>query len=299
MVIGGDRDRMPRELPPDVAFQPARTVTDVFRALWPLRNVDVLHAHMTAAELPCALLKKRTGGRLVVTRHFAAPRGRTFGGRLAGRIVRRRIDRQLSISQFVADSIGEPSTVVYNGVAAADAASTDRGQIVAVMQRFEQEKNTATALRAWAGARLASDGWRLVLYGRGAERGQLEALAEQLKIDKSIEFAGFAAEPRRHLAAAAMLVATAPAEPFGLTVVEAMAEGTPVVAAEGGAHRETLGPDGCYFAPGDADGCAAAMRKLAEDLAFRMRYGTALRRRQQTLFTVAHQVDQLETAYRS
>ena len=34
---------------------------------------------------------------------------------------------------------------------------------------------------------------------------------------------------------------------FGLSVVEAMAHGLPVVAAEGAAHTETVGDDGMLF----------------------------------------------------
>lgn len=64
-------------------------------------------------------------------------------------------------------------------------------------------------------------------------------------------------------------------EPFGLTVVEAMACGRAVVmsAAGGAAELFTDGRDGLGVAPGDVSGLAAAVRRLAEDPAARERLG--------------------------
>jgi glycosyltransferase involved in cell wall biosynthesis len=251
---------------------------------------------MTAAELPAAVLKGRLGARLVVTRHFASARGRSMPRRLAAVAIRRRIDEQIAISRFVADSIGEPSTVLHNGVLSSDRLEP-RENAVLVLQRLQREKDTETAVRAWAVSGLGREGWRLLIHGRGAEERALRLLAADLGVGTSVEFGGFTDEPRVALASAAMLLATASAEPFGLAVVESMAEATPVIAADSGAHRETLGGDGRYFVPGDVDGCASVLRELASDPATRAQLGEALRIRQRVEFSVAHHVDRLEQIY--
>jgi glycosyltransferase involved in cell wall biosynthesis len=113
-----------------------------------------------------------------------------------------------------------------------------------------------------------------------------------------VRFAGRVADTDRLLAEAAVLLAPAPAEPFGLSVVEAMAHGVPVVAADGGAHRETVGEAGLLVPAGDAGAMAEALTALAGDLALRRAVGTRLRRRQQERFSLERHVDRLETLYR-
>lgn len=296
-VIGGDSAAMRAHLGKGVDHRPARTVPQVFRALRTSGRTDVVHAHMTAAELPAALLKRRLGARLVVTRHFAAPRGASTVGRLAARVIERRVDLQLAISQFVADAASSPCVVLHNGVRdSSDSAA--REHVVVMLQRLEREKDTATALRAWAASGVAAHGWQLVLHGRGSEQDALRALASELGIEDTVTFAGFTDDARDALRRAELMVATATAEPFGLAVVEAMAEGTPVLATKSGAHPETLGDDGAYFAPGDVAGCAAQLVRLTESAAERRTLGDRLRERQRSMFSITAHVDRLEAMYR-
>lgn len=297
-VIGGDPRRMRVELPAGVQHVPARTTLDVLRQLHRVTDADIIHAHMTAAEVPAAVLKGRA--RLVVTRHFAARRGRSLLGRLARSFVARRVDVQIAISHFVAEHVDGPSTVIHSGVrSAADPTPVDRAPIVLMLQRLEPEKDTATAIHAWAKSRLAEQGWQLLIHGRGSEQGMLETLASTLGVSHSVIFAGYTEDPYAALARASILLATTPAEGFGLTVVEGMAAGTPVVASSSGAHQETLGGLGVYFAAGDRAACAEALLTLSADDAGRASLGALLQNRQQALFSVGVHVDALEQLYTS
>jgi glycosyltransferase involved in cell wall biosynthesis len=294
VVVGGEPQRMRAELPDDIEHRPAATVREVARQLRSAGSFDVVHAHMTAAELPAALLKRKS--RLVVTRHFATPRGQSRTGRLAARYIERRMDAQIAISQFVADATDTPCTVIHNGVRPSEL-KVPREAAVVVLQRHEPEKDTATALQAWAHSGLARVGWRLLIYGRGSQTEELREMARGLRVTDSVEFRGFVEDSRAALAAAAVVVAPAPAEPFGLTVVEAMSVGTAVIAADGGAHRETLGSDGLYFPPGDVLKCAAQLHSLCADAEERARIGGSLRTRQRALFSIATHVTHLEEIY--
>lgn len=298
-VIGGNAGKMRAELPGGVEHRRGDTVVEVTRALWSVRRPDVVHAHMTAAELAAVLLRQRHRGRVIATRHFAAPQARSWPGRLARRVVAPRVDTQIAISRFVAEAATEPSLVIPNGVRPRLGPPADRQRTVLVLARLNPEKDTATALRAWAAAGLAESDWRLVVHGRGTQESALRALSAELGVADSVHFAGFVDDPRTELARAGMLLAAAPAEPFGLAVVEAMAEGTPVVAADGGAHPETLGEDGRFFPPGDADACARELVRLAADPALRADLGVRLQTRHQARFSLATHVDRLEEVYRS
>jgi glycosyltransferase involved in cell wall biosynthesis len=296
-VLGGDPKRMRAHLPATVDHHPAATIVDVARDLRMLPRQHVVHAHMTAAELPAALLKGRLGGRLVVTRHFPVPRGSTLPARLARPLIGHQVDVQIAVSRFVAAHVEGASTVIHNGVAASNRALSARENTVLMLQRLEPEKDTATALHAWARAGLARCGWRLVIHGRGGDEAALRSLAAELGIGASVEFAGFTDDPRAALARSGLLLATAPREPFGLAVVEAMAEATPVVAAAGGAHLETLGKAGAYFDPGNADSCAERLTHIAGAARERHAIGAALRDRQRAEFTVTGHADRLEAVY--
>jgi glycosyltransferase involved in cell wall biosynthesis len=205
---------------------------------------------------------------------------------------------QIATSRFVARATSTPSTVIYNGVRTSEQ-SAPREQTVVMLQRLEAEKDTATALRAWAESALGEDGWRLVIYGTGTEEAALRALAHDLRLADSVEFAGFTGDARAALRRAGIMLTTAVADAFGLAVVEAMAEATPVVATRAGAHPETLGDDGAYFATGDATDCAAQLVRLASSAAERQAVGDRLRTRQRECFSVAAHVDRLECEYRA
>jgi glycosyltransferase involved in cell wall biosynthesis len=69
-------------------------------------------------------------------------------------------------------------------------------------------------------------------------------------------------------------------EPFGLTIVEAMGCGKPVVVSAAGGAQEIFTPDhdALGHAPGDAMGLAAAIARLAADPGLRIRIGANARR---------------------
>ncbi len=114
----------------------------------------------------------------------------------------------------------------------------------------------AEALRARA--------WREDLLGRVTLTGALE-------------------DPREAVARAHLLLHCADAEPFGMVLVEAMAAGRPVVAADSAGPREivTAGA-GRLFPPGDADAAARAIQEVLADPGA----GAAARRRAETAFDV-------------
>jgi glycosyltransferase involved in cell wall biosynthesis len=70
-------------------------------------------------------------------------------------------------------------------------------------------------------------------------------------------------------------------EPFGLTIVEAMALGKPVVAAASGGPLEIVsdGVDGLLVPHGDAGGLAAAVMRLLGDPELAARLGEAAQHR--------------------
>lgn len=297
-VLGGEPQRMRAELAgAGVRWSPAATPWQAVRGLLALRDVRLAHAHMTAAE-SAALVGARAP--VVVTRHFAGRRGSSPPARLAGRLVTRGVADQVAISAFVAQRIEGPSTVIHPGVPPQPVARGPRAPVVLVAQRLEAEKRTDLALRVWAASELAGRGWRLLVAGDGSLRDESRRLAEALGVAGSCEFLGARADVGELMAQAAVFLAPRPDEPYGLSVVEAMAHGLPVVAAAGGGHDETVGasPLATLVDTADVGAAGAALAALALDPGRRADYGEDLRRVQRSRLTVEAHAARLEDVYR-
>jgi glycosyltransferase involved in cell wall biosynthesis len=267
--------------------------SNVLAALGSLRRLDqigVIVSHMTAADLAAVLVGRRRRVPVVSTRHFAATRGSGIVARWVGAWLLPQLAGQLCGSEFVARHIEGSASVVPPGVERCDDDGSKRGAVVLVAQRLEAEKDTDVALRAWATIK-DHRGWRLVVAGKGAERGSLLQLSKKLGIDDDVEFIGFVEDVDSQLRGCSIFLATAAAEPFGLSVVEAMAHGLPVVAARAGGHVETAGSvaDRELFEPGDAVAAAARLERLMTDDDARRHYGDALRDQQRMEFDAVRQ----------
>lgn len=302
-VVGGATGRMRTGLEAKgIEYVPAVRTIEVVRAVrHRAADVDIVNTHMTAADVGAVIaLTARRRPALVSTRHFASPRGR-LGPMPIDALVRRRIDAQISISRAVAASIDGSSTVVHTGVDGrplGDGRPRDRTVLIA--QRLEPEKHTHVGLRAFAASGLAANGWTLDVAGDGSERSTLRALVSELGLDGAVEFLGFRSDLPAVMDRAGILIAPCPVEGLGLTVLEAMAGGLPVVAAAAGGHVELLeNLDGrTLFTPADTDEAAQRLRTLADDERGRANLGMAERARQQHGFSTRAQADGTEAVYR-
>lgn len=111
------------------------------------------------------------------------------------------------------------------------------------------------------------------LFGEEALSEELAGLAHDLGIADRVAFLGHVSDVPHQLAALDIAVhASTIPEPFGQVVVEAMAAGTTVVAADAGGPAEivTDGVDGLLYAMGDAHALAACLARLAADPELRL-----------------------------
>jgi glycosyltransferase involved in cell wall biosynthesis len=98
-------------------------------------------------------------------------------------------------------------------------------------------------------------------------RKELENLVGTLGLSKNVIFTGFRTDIRRIVSSLDILVNASSSEPFGMTIIEAMALGTPVVATETGGVSEIItdGKDGKLFPAGNADRLAIAILDILDD----------------------------------
>ncbi len=141
------------------------------------------------------------------------------------------------------------------------------GPVIMGMGRLEPQKDFATLMRAFGRLHAAVPGARLVIFGEGALRGELETLADELGIADAVDLPGFTDRPYTHLAHADVFVLSSRWEGSPNALTEAVALGTPVVATDcPDGPREIL--DGGRHAPlvpmGDTPAMAAAMQAMLE-----------------------------------
>jgi glycosyltransferase involved in cell wall biosynthesis len=130
--------------------------------------------------------------------------------------------------------------------------------------RLAREKGVDTLLHALASARARGLEARLRVVGDGPLRSALQDLTDSLGLDGAVEFTGWLPLERieSQLADAWALVAPSVwAEPLGLTALEAVVRGIPVIASATGGLAETVehGVTGLLFPNNDADALAACL----------------------------------------
>ncbi|MEV1009659.1 glycosyltransferase [Streptomyces sp. NPDC049881] len=127
--------------------------------------------------------------------------------------------------------------------------------------------------------RLAPDfpDWELRIYGRGAERPKLRERIDSLGLYNQVRLMGAASPIETEWAKGAIAAVSSQAESFGLTIVEAMACGVPVVSTDcphGPREIITHGEDGLLTPlKGGAGALADALRELMTDEDRRRRMG--------------------------
>jgi len=107
----------------------------------------------------------------------------------------------------------------------------------------------------------------LIMVGDGPDRHNAEHQARQLGVDKSVHFLGKIESVAPLLAAADLFLLPSNAESFGLSALEALASGTPVIGTNVGGLPEVVrdGETGVLCSVGDVAGMSNAAIELLRD----------------------------------
>lgn len=264
---------------------------------------EVIHVHhfKNAFTAAYACLLSRMFGirpRIVLTRHLVR-RGKRGGiyRWLYGQIDRIAFVSELARREFLA---GEPDidpsklSVIHNSVPEISGPHLSdtlpdlhreygipaHTPLLLFSGRLVPEKGCEVLLKACA--RLGSRPFALFFAGCGAGEYEifLKNMAEKAGIAQHTYFLGFVQNVRRLLAQADLCTFPSVwAEPFGLTIIEAMQAGRALVTTDNGAQPEFVdnGATGLLVPPADEDALARAIARLLDDADLRIRMGRAAR----------------------
>ena len=257
-------------------------------------RIDVVHAH-TPTPFMVDVAARAAGGRpLVVTSHSGSMVKGTGG--VADLLVRTyerwvepatfaRADRLIGVSPVAA--AGNPGVaIVPPGVDSSRFVPPQRRSSLDVtyvgrMQRTSRWKGVHVLLDAFHVVLRHEPRARLVLVGDGDDVAQLRAQAERLGISESVVWRGSVSGDELveayQQAAVVVLPSLTESESFGMTLVEAMACGTPVVGSRVGGIPYVIrdGTDGLLVPPGDPDRLGKALVTLLGDAELGSRLGAA------------------------
>lgn len=200
--------------------------------------------------------------------------------------------RITSVDKLVKIYLGLPDTC-HN----ANPGKTKLVRIVMVA-RFAPQKDQSLLVSALAGI---EQEFELLLVGDGSTRSHVESLAYQLGLQAKVKFLGARSDIDKILEDAHIFVLATNWESFGLTSVEAMRAGLPVVATDVGGVSEVVvdGETGFLVPKGDVVAMRERLYQLIADHDLRIRMGQAGRKRYETNFTLERMLNQTLEVYQS
>lgn len=149
----------------------------------------------------------------------------------------------------------------------AELAAMGDGPVIATAGRLVPVKDHRTLIAAFAELRSRRPA-RLVIFGEGPLEAELRAQAAALGVSQSVLLPGYVNDPQACYRAADLFVLSSTSEGFGNVLIEAMAEGVPVVSTDAPhGPREILagGRYGLLTPVGDVAALAAAMEQTLDN----------------------------------
>jgi glycosyltransferase involved in cell wall biosynthesis len=201
-------------------------------------------------------------------------------------------------------SLGARLAVVENGVSLAFQQVPDRvvreRPIIVSVGRLSKPKNYGTALQAIA-LLLQDHRVDYRIAGAGPEEGELRRLCDELRLGDRVRFLGFVENVPQLLREADIFLMPSRWEGFGLSAVEAMNAGLPVVASDVEGLREIVAgtpPCGILVSPLDPSSIARGLKELLLDPEKRRCYG-AVGHSRSCQFSLGSMVDKYLEFYSS
>jgi L-malate glycosyltransferase len=317
------------------ASQTPRELTNLARAALAVRRAarrveaDLVHANSIRAGLISVPLARFGGPPVVVHVRDCLPKGRV--AELTRRVIGSSAALVLANSNYTAASFAPngsraPVRTVYNSVdlTAFDPARCDRVDARArlglepgiaalgVIAQITPWKAQDDAIRTLAALRRHGLDARLMIVGgakfasgsetfdNAAFERSLHALVRELRIEEAVSFLGERADVPQILRALDLALVPSWEEPFGRSVIEAMAMETAVLATSVGGPAEivTDGVDGILLAPRDPERWGEAAARLLEKRDALREMGKAGRRTAVARFGRETHVHSVLAAYR-
>jgi glycosyltransferase involved in cell wall biosynthesis len=156
--------------------------------------------------------------------------------------------------------------------------SHGRAKLIVAAGRLVKSKRYDVLIRAFAKVVAERPDWQLRIYGDGDQNKALRALVLELGLHNHVRMMGGYMPIEPEWAKGSIAAVSADREPFGMTLVEAMRCGVPVVSTDaphGPGEILNNGVDGLLTPVGDADALGDALLRVVNDDALRQSMAAA------------------------
>ncbi|MEO0986352.1 MAG: glycosyltransferase [Cyanobacteria bacterium J06639_14] len=177
----------------------------------------------------------------------------------------------------------------------------EQGQRLLYVGRLAAMKGLPVLFEALSQLRQRYPDLQLTVVGDGQERPEIEASAQQLGLDKMVDFVGYKsqADVRAYLQQTDIFILPSFAEGVPVVLMEAMAAAVPVLTTRIAGVPELVehGQSGWLVPPGDQQTLAESLAMLVDDADLRKRLGEAGRAKVAADFNVETEVKKLAAIF--
>lgn len=252
---------------------PVYSVTNISRLRNLIKRYDVVHVHLFPSIYWVAIAAIGLKVKLVYTEHSTSNRRREKNCfRPIEKYIYRQYDRIISISQQVQEALqgwlqskDNRFVVINNGVDVNRFALLRRPIIpksLIMVSRFVASKDQETLIRAM---KFVDAGAVLRLVGDGENLEYCKTIAEEVGVSDRVEFLGARSDIAELIAESCVGIQSSNWEGFGLTAVEIMAAGKPVIVSDVEGLRQVVEGAGIIFNRGNVEELANRISHLLAD----------------------------------
>ncbi|MBQ9230717.1 MAG: glycosyltransferase family 4 protein [Prevotella sp.] len=241
-----------------------------------MRGYDVVHVHLFPSIYWAAMASLFCKARLVYTEHSTSNKRRgKWYLRPIEWFIYSRYKRIISISEQTQKTLmnwlgaheGDKRFVVVNNGTNLSAFQEVRREKIyphslIMVSRFAASKDQKTVIRALA---LLTEDVHVIFVGDGERFEECKAEAEKLGVSGRTHFVGRQADVASWLRKADIGIQSSNWEGFGLTAVEMMADGLPVIATNVDGLKQVIEGAGLLFPVGDEKVLAGHVERLISD----------------------------------
>jgi glycosyltransferase involved in cell wall biosynthesis len=264
----------------------------------------LIYGNTIRSALPVVIARK-LGYATLVHYHECNVTGMT--GQLLAKLVNVAADRNIFVCRFALESytifspdVMSKSIVIHNGINQPAVGGKDvepeafRGgepKLLSVAQ-LATHKRIIDLIEAMPAICSVYPRARLVVLGEGEMRQALENRIKELKLEECVLLPGYLNDITSLVSATDIFLAPFEKEACNMAVIEAMAAGKPVVAADGGGMPELVseGETGYLYPSGDIPQLLERVMQLTDSAALRQQLGEAATRRVARKFNLPTQM---------
>ena len=171
--------------------------------------------------------------------------------------------------------------------------------VLGIIARLVAQKGHRYLIEAFTKALQQNQNLRLLIVGSGELENDLKARVQKSGLEKAVLFTGYRSDTADLLNAIDIFIHPSLWEGFGLSVLEAMAMGKPVIATRVSALPELIEDtvSGFLVEPKDPDALAAMITLLAGSLVLQKQIGEQARQRCREQFSVERMVEATRELY--